>query len=183
MAQLSREQMLAVGGLGALLLVATLAVAATLQMRADALENLTERHERLEQLEARVRSAVDPRRQNRAVAAPAPAWLDAPTSGLATAVFQAYLAQRVTDQHAVLVSSAVAAADRDDKGEAIRLQITLNARLSALQALLYQLESGVPYVFVDALSIQPGSSGERAVADPLLKVNLTVHALWHRGTA
>jgi general secretion pathway protein M len=52
-----------------------------------------------------------------------------------------------------------------------------------LQALLYRLEGGAPYVFVDALSMQPGGSGERAAADPALRVNLTLHAYWRRGNA
>lgn len=183
MLKLNREQALAVGGLCALLLVCTIAIVSTLQMRAEALASLAERRDQLASLQARTRSVSDPRRQTRASAAPAVAFVDAPTSGLATAQFQAYLSQLVTDQHAVLVSSGVPPADRDDKTDAIRLQIALNATLPALQTLLYRLEAGTPYVFVDALSMQPGGSGERAVADPVLRVNLTLHAFWHRGAA
>jgi general secretion pathway protein M len=184
MIKLNREQIFAVSGLGALVLVCALIVAGALQMRAEALGNLAANRDRLESLEAHTRAAANPRRQAVIHAAPALAFVDAPTSGLATAQFQAYLSQLVTDQHAVLVSSGVPSADRDDKSDAIRLQIVLNATLPALQALLYRLESSAPYVFVDALSAQPGSSGERgAVADPVLRVSLTLHALWHRGAA
>ncbi len=56
-------------------------------------------------LEVRTRSVADRREQTRVSAAPALAFLDAPTSGLAMAQFQAYLSQLVTDQRAVLVSS------------------------------------------------------------------------------
>jgi general secretion pathway protein M len=182
MPKLSQQQVFAVSGLCALLLVCALVVAGSLRMRSDALADLAERRDRLQGLEARTRSVVDPRRQVRSSAAPAVAFLDAPTSGLATAQFQAYLSQLVADQHAILVSSGVPSANRDDKSDAIALQIALNATLPALQALLYRLESGVPYVFVDALSMQPGGSGERAAADPVLKVNLTLHAFWRRGT-
>lgn len=181
--RLDREQIFAVGGFCALVLVCVLVVVVTLQARAEAVGNLVEQRHRLKSLEARTGSGTDRRQQTRAAAAPALAFLDAPTSGLATAQFQAYLSQIVTEQRAVLVSSGVAPADRDDKSDAIRLQITLNATIPALQRLLYRLESGAPYVFVDALAMQPAGSGERAVADPVLKVNLTLHAFWRRRAA
>jgi general secretion pathway protein M len=179
----SREQVFAVGGFCALVIVCAVAVVGALQTRADALQALADRRDQLASLQARSGSVANRSRQTRPSAAPALAFLDAPTSGLATAQFQAYLSQLLTDQHAVLVSSGVPPADRDDKGDAIRLQITLNATLPNLQSLLYRLESGAPYVFVDALLVQPSGSGERATADPVLKVNLSVRAFWRRKTA
>jgi len=183
--KIDREQAFAVGGFCALLLVCGFALVVTLQARAEAVGNLAEQRDRLKALEIRTRSVADRREQTRVSAAPALAFLDAPTSGLAAAQFQAYLAQVASEQRAVLVSSGVPPTERDDKSDVIRLQITLNATLPALQTLLYRLESGAPYVFVDALTMQPGSSsGERAVAaDPVLKVNLTLHAFWRRKTA
>jgi general secretion pathway protein M len=174
--KLGREQLVALGGLCALFLACALTIVIALQFRADALDNLARQQDQLASVQARARTAVDRRSQTQIRAAPALAFLDAPSNGLATAQFQAYLSQIVTDQHAVLVSSGVRPADRDDKSDAIRLQISLNATLPALQALLYRLEAGTPYVFVDALSMQPGGSGERGGADPVLKVNLTLHA-------
>ncbi|MCA6120310.1 hypothetical protein J6500_00100 [Bradyrhizobium sp. WSM 1704] len=180
---IDRDQVFAVGALCALLMIAAVTVAGALQARSGALQHLAELRDQLAALETRSRPAATNRRaQIRNLPAPAIAFLDAPTSGLATAQFQAYLSDLVAGQHAVLVSSGVPA-DRDDKSDAIKLQISLNATLSALQALLYRLESGTPYVFVDALLMQPGGSGERAAADPMLKVNLTVHAFWRRKTA
>ena len=53
--------------------------------------------------------------------------------------------------------------------------------LEALQRMLYQLESGTPYVFVDSLSVQiPGTGAQRAVEDPLLRVTLGLRAIWQR---
>lgn len=182
MPKLSREQAFAAGGFCGLLIVCALVVAGALQTRAEAVGKLADGRERLENLEARTRSVADRRRRIGNSSAPALAFLDAPTSGLATAQFQSYLSQIVTDQQGVLVSSGIPSNDRDDKSDAIRLQIALNATLPALQALLYRLESGAPYVFVDALLMQPSGSGERASADPVLKVNLTLHAFWRRRT-
>ena len=62
-------------------------------------------------------------------------------------------------------------------------EFALNATLPALQNLLYRLESGVPYIFVDTLSMQTGTSGERAMANPVLKVTLNLHAFWRRAKA
>jgi hypothetical protein len=63
------------------------------------------------------------------------------------------------------------------------LQATLDADLASLQALLYQLESGTPYVFVDSLNIQiPGTNAQHAVEDPLLRVTLGLRAVWRRET-
>lgn len=182
MMNLNREQTFAVGGLGALLIICMFAIVWTLQLRATSLGELAERRDQLQSLEARMRSTTNPRRQLKNPGAPALAFLNAPTSGLATAQFQAYLSQLIVDQHAVLVSSGVPAADRDkDKSDAIRLQIALNATLPALQGLLYRLESGTPYVLVEGLSMQPSSSGERTAANPVLRINLTLQAFWHHG--
>ncbi|WP_159450479.1 type II secretion system protein GspM [Bradyrhizobium mercantei] len=178
----NREQVFAVGGFCALLLICAVAIIGALQTRANALQHLAEQHDRLAALEAHSRPAANKRARAQRLAAPATAFLDASTSGLATAQLQAYLSELVTSQHAVLVSSGVPA-DRDDKSDAIKLQISLNATLAALQTLLYRLESGAPYVFVDALLVQPGGSTERTAGDPVLKVNLTVHAFWRRRTA
>ena len=54
----------------------------------------------------------------------------------------------------------------------------------ALQAILYRLESGTPYVFVEALAIQPaGAAGARPPEDPLLRATLSVRAFWRRGSS
>jgi general secretion pathway protein M len=82
------------------------------------------------------------------------------------------------------VSSGGEAAKPDDVPDTIRLQITLDADLKALRAVLYWLESGTPYVFVDALTIQPlGSVSGRAVEDPSLRTTLSLRALWRRSTS
>src|SRR6516164_7421085 len=90
--------------------------------------------------------------------APPTAFLEAPTQGIASAKLQAYLAQLADAQHAGLLSSGGEAAKRDEPPDTIRLQATLEMNLKALQAMLYQLESGTPYVFVDALTVQPAST-------------------------
>jgi general secretion pathway protein L len=46
------------------------------------------------------------------------------------------------------------------------------------------LESGTPYVFVDALTVQPaGAVAGRAVEDTLLRTTLSLRAFWRRGAS
>jgi general secretion pathway protein M len=181
--KLDREQMLSVGALATLLLVCMGLMGLSLQMRASAAQELTERHELFSRLDARAKARRDARAQSGA-AAPAAAFLDAPTQGLAVAQLQAHLAQMADTHRSVLVSSGVEPAKREDPPDSIRLQATLEMSLQALQAFLYHLESGTPYVFVEQLAVQlAGTASQRTVEDPLLRVTLGLRANWRRGTA
>jgi general secretion pathway protein M len=178
MPKLDREQAISVAALALLLLLCVSVLGLLLQARSDAVREASERREILSRLEAKLRTV-----SNRPTAvAPPTAFLDASTQGLASAQLQSYLAQLADDQHASLVSSGGEAAKRDDAPDTIRLQATLDMNLKALRAFLYQLESGTPYVFVDALTVQPaGAVAGRVVEDPLLRTTLSLRAFWRRG--
>ena len=70
---------------------------------------------------------------------------------------------------------------REDSPDSVRIQVTLDIPQTALQGLLYTLESRTPYVFVDSLTLQP--STQRAGPDPMLRLTLSLHALWRRESA
>src|SRR5262249_30696666 len=116
---LSREQLAAIGALGLLLLVCAIVTITTLQGWVDAAQTLSEQRDQLASLQARAGGVASHSRAQINVAPP-PAFLDATTSGLATAQFQAYLSQMIADQRAMLVSSGIQPAERDDKNDAIR---------------------------------------------------------------
>jgi len=180
--KLDREQILSVGALAALLLICTVMTGLSLQMRSNAAQELAERHELVSRLEARAKARSDARA--RPGSAPAAAFLAAPTEGLAVAQLQAHLAQMADIHRSVLVSSGIEPAKREDPPDSIRLQATLEMSLQALQAFLYQVESGTPYVFVEQLAVQlAGTASQRIVEDPLLRVTLGLRANWRRGTA
>jgi general secretion pathway protein M len=182
MIKLDREQIVSVGALAALLLVCSGLMGLALQMRSGAAQELAERREVLSRLEVRAKARSDARAQPGS--APAAAFLDAPTQGLAVAALQAHLVQMADIHHAVLVSSGVEPARREDSSDSIRLQATLEMSLRAMQGFLYQLESGTPYVFVEQLAVQlAGTASQRAVEDPLLRVTLGLRANWRRGAA
>jgi len=66
--------------------------------------------------------------------------------------------------------------------DAIRVQATLEISLNALQKLLYEIETGTPYLTVDSLAIQPSSvSVEQESPQASLRVTLTLRGLWRRG--
>jgi len=175
MPRLDREQAISVAGFVLLLLALLSVMGMSLQSRSDAVRESSERREMLSRLEARLRAIA-----SRPTAAPPAAFLDASTSGLASAQLQSYLGQLAGDGN--LVSSGGEAAKRDDAPDTVRVQATLDMNLQSLRAVLYQLESGTPYVFVDALAVQPiNATAGRAVEDPLLRTTLSLRALWRRG--
>jgi general secretion pathway protein M len=177
--KLDREQSISVAVFALLLLACVLAVGSSLQARSDAVREASERSEMLSRLEGRMRTVAN----KPTAAAPPAAFLDASTQGLASAQLQSYLSRLADDRRASLVSTGGETTKRDDPPDTIRLQAVLDMDLKALRAFLYQLESGTPYVFVDALTVQPvGASAGRAVEDPLLRVNLGLRAFWRRGT-
>jgi general secretion pathway protein M len=178
MPRLDREQAISVAVLVLLFLVSVSLMGMSLQARSDAARESSERREMLSRLEARLRANAG----RPTAAAPSAAFLDASTPSLASAQLQSYLGQLAGDQHASLVSSGGETTKRDDAPDTIRLQATLDMNLQSLRAVLYQLESGTPYVFVDALAVQPiNATAGRAVEDPLLRATLSLRALWRRG--
>jgi general secretion pathway protein M len=176
---LNREQFISVTAFATLVLICIVTIGILFEARAVALRELTERRDGLERLEARVRQNAG----RPIAAAPPAAFIEAPTQGLASAALQAHLAQLAETQHAGLVLSGEEAAKREDTPDTIRLQATLDMNMTALRTLLYRLESGTPYVFVDALAVQPASAAAGRVAeDPLLRATLSYRALWRKGT-
>jgi hypothetical protein len=175
--KLDREQAISIAALALLLLACACALELSVQARSDAVEEFTERSETLSRLEASSRTKTP------AVAAPPAAFLDAPTQGLAGAQLQAYLAQVADAQQTGLISSGLEPAKREDASDTIRLQATMDVSLKALQAMLYQLETGTPYIIVEALTVQPaGATAGQPAEDPLLRATLGLRAFWRWGT-
>lgn len=176
----NREELLSVGTLGVLLVACATVVGFALQARFDAAHEFDIRSAQLSQLEAHVRARNEGRPKSGAVA-PAAAFLSAPTQGLAGAQLQAYVQQLADAQRASVISSGIEPTRHEDRPDSIRLQATVDMNLQALQTILYQLESGTPYVFVDSLNVQlPGSRAQRAVEDPLLRIAFGLRAVWRR---
>jgi hypothetical protein len=112
--------------------------------------------------------------------APAAAFVDAPTLGLASAALEAHITQ-LAGHHATLVSFAVQSNSAADAADAVRIEASLDINQSALQSLLYELESGTPYVFIESMTVRPAAaSAQSSAADPALRATLGLRALWRR---
>jgi hypothetical protein len=173
-----RETLISVGLLGVLLVVCASVVGFSLQVRLDAVHAFATQSELLARLEAHSRARKEAGLSSGGIA-PATAFLPASAKGLASARLQAYL-QRIADaHHAVLNSSGIEPSGQDDQSDSIRIQATLDTSLLSLQALLYQLESGTPYVFVQSLNVElHDANSQRRIEDPLLRVTLELRAIW-----
>jgi general secretion pathway protein M len=181
--RLDREQAISVGVLAALAVACMAAVGVSLQAWSDAAQERDDRRSQLTRLEARAKARNDARARSGA-SAPAAAFLDAATQGLAVAELQAHLLQLADAHHCLVISSGMEPTKREDGAEQIRLQATVEASSQSLQTFLYQLESGTPYVFVDALTVQlTGAASQRTADDPLLRVTFGLRAIWRRGAA
>lgn len=183
MRKLTLQQGVALGVLGLVLLACAGVTAWSMQARADAVDELAERQERLARLEAGMRPKANGHGPAKAGSAPASAFLDAATSGLAGASLQAYVAH-LAGHHATLVSFAVQPADKADAADSVRVEASMDIGLRALQTLLYELESGTPYVFVESMTVRPAAAVTAAAAkDAPLRVVLGLRALWRRNPA
>jgi general secretion pathway protein M len=178
----NREQAIAVAALGLLLVGCVTGVALSLQSRLDAVQDLSEKQDLLARLEARAKSRPDLHGPAKAATAPVEAFLDASTAGLASADLQAYVA-RLADEHATLVSFGAQPGASEDAADVVRIEASLDITLRELQVLLYELESGTPYVFVELMTIRTTGPAAEGGEDPQLRVTLGLRALWRRRAA
>jgi len=181
--KLDREQVIALAGLVLLVVACTVAPIWVLMDRSEALQELADGQEMLDRLEAaHQRTSGGPgTREHHVSVAPAGAFLTAATSGLASAQLEAYLSRAMLGQQANLISSNAKQADRADAPDIVRVQVSLEVPYDSLQPLLYKLETGTPYIFIEAMSVQPsGATTQRLTYASAMKVTLTLRAMWHR---
>jgi general secretion pathway protein M len=178
--KLNREQGVAIGVLGLFILLCIGAGAWALVARSDAAWELSQRQDLLSRLETAARGKARGGGPSVRASAPASAFLDAPTLGLASAMLEEHITH-LADQHATLVSFAVQSAGGADSGDAVRIEASMDINLRELQTLLYELESGAPYVFVDSITVRPvsGAAQSDAAAAPL-RTMIGLRGLWRR---
>jgi general secretion pathway protein M len=179
---LTRQQLAALGALCGVVLLCLFSMAYSLSTRADAAEELAERRATVARL-ARGTAPGGQAGPAKVMAAPPAALIEAPTQGQAGAQLQSYFSRLALEQNATVASSGVEAPTAEAP-EAIRVQATLEIPLSALQQLLYKLETGTPYLTVDTLSIQPPpAASQQGLQEGPLRVTLMLRGQWRRGAA
>lgn len=108
--------------------------------------------------------------------------LKATTPTLAAAELQGLVTKIVADHQGKLITSqAIAAKDegKPGQGRKVALSVQLSASAVPLQMILYTIETGEPYLFVDQLSVRANQGrGFRMVpgVQPEFHVQMTVHA-------
>lgn len=176
----SRKRSLALLVLAGFFLSVAIPPVLALKARSGAAETLAETQAQLDHLlGAERRAAVKADGKGHRSEARAEAFLDAQTPGLATAQLEAQVAKVATSLHASLVSSGAQQPDRADGPDTIRVQANIELDYDALPALLYKLESGEPYIFVESLTLRPVSaSSSRNAQNALMRASFGLKALW-----
>ncbi len=106
-------------------------------------------------------------------------FLDGPTITVAGAGLQERLGTAVAKAGGALISSQVELDGPDAKAGFINLTANLELGQTALQPMLYDIEAGMPYLFVEKLSIQsPESFGEPETGR--MRVTIGVAGQWRR---
>jgi general secretion pathway protein M len=179
MMKLSRQEIIAIVALVAVLVVGVVTPIVTVTAHTDAAQSLAEDETILQSFERAHLHAKHAKAAWQPTVAPMTAFLEAPTSGLASAQVEAYLTRLVAIHDASLISSSVLLGGRGDAANAIRIQATIDISYDDLQGLLFGLETGAPYVFVDALTVQTASNSEART----MHATLTLRALWRRSSS
>jgi general secretion pathway protein M len=109
-------------------------------------------------------------------AAPQQFYLAGATDALAAAELQASLQSLVAANAGQLRSIQVLPAGETDGFRRVALRVELSAPLAGLYPLLYRLETGTPYLVIEAIDIDgpPEAPGAKPAAAPMLNASFVV---------
>jgi general secretion pathway protein M len=99
--------------------------------------------------------------------------LEGATVTIAGANLLQHLATAITAAEGSLLSSELDATQSDPKDNLLKATTTFEIKQSALQKVLYDLEAGVPFLFVDQLAVTPTADDARK-----LRVVMRVAGFW-----
>jgi general secretion pathway protein M len=108
-------------------------------------------------------------------------FLEGPTVTIAGAALQQRVVAAVNDAGGNVLSSQVDLQDSQTKLGYVSLSASCEIEQSGLQQLLYDLESGMPFLFIDQLVVQVPQSGSAIGADKgsaRLRVQIDVSGQW-----
>lgn len=132
--------------------------------------------QRLADLDARARAKASNGAADAATSAGSP-FLEAPTVTLAGAALQQRIESAVAKAGGVLLSEQVDLDGANAKDGFINLTANLEIAQPALQPLLYDLEAGMPYLFIETLDAQsPLAFGE--AEDGRMRVTIALTGKW-----
>jgi len=91
---------------------------------------------------------------------------------LAAATLQDRLKRIVANSRSGLKSVQVLPTDADGDKRQIRVDVMINTEISRLKDILYQIETGAPYLFVDEINIRQGMGGPHSSIRQASRVDL-----------
>jgi general secretion pathway protein M len=108
-------------------------------------------------------------------------FLEGPTLTVAGAALQQRVAAAIKEAGGSVLSLQIELQTPDAKPGSISLSASCEVDQAMVQQLLYDLESGLPFLFVDQFQVQAPSASEGSGADQQgarLKVQIDVSGLW-----
>jgi general secretion pathway protein M len=125
--------------------------------------------------------------QQEEMAARSEAYLGGQSDALAAAALQDQVRRAIERAGGELRSTQILPARAAENAAGVRrasLRLQLGVDIEGLETLLYQLEAGEPYLFIDQITIREGRvrRGRADVApDPTLDVSLEIYGYWRSG--
>lgn len=105
-------------------------------------------------------------------------FLEGPTVTVAGAALLQRVGRAVAKVGGSIQSSQVDLTGATSNDRRVALMVSCELDQPALQALLYDLESGMPFLFVDQLDVQMPNAGSEAIDERRLRVFLSISGLW-----
>jgi general secretion pathway protein M len=131
--------------------------------------------ERAQQLNDRAKSSANAPVVGAADKAKSP-FLEGETAALAGARLQQYIKRLVADAGGTLSSSEINLNNSEPKNRFLSLTVSTEVTQPALQSLLYTLEAGMPYIFVDSFEAQAPESVD--ASNGRMRVTMNVSGQW-----
>jgi general secretion pathway protein M len=148
----------------------------------DELRNAESRYAELGREAPEVQKQLETLRRESAATA---GYLEGQNETFIAAALQDRLKTAVTQTGGQLRSTQVLSSAENTKSRRIAVRGSMSLTLAALQRVLYELESGSPYLFVDNLVVRPAvnpRAGGQADPDGLLEVSFDIYG-YIRGNA
>lgn len=172
-----------IGALALFLVLPVLALALIVSnvVRLDETDGLIARQEQLlRQLDARL-ARVDG--GDKALGDTTPLYLPAASAPLAGAALQQKLVAAVEAASGRVIETQSVEETEPDAEDDVRLRITLDVDNEGLRTLMHQLETGLPLMMLDTVSVrQLPSQGDDVGDNPMLRVDLVVRSYWKAAT-
>jgi general secretion pathway protein M len=109
-------------------------------------------------------------------------FLEATTLTIAGAELQKHITALVQASGGNVLSSQVDLQQAEGSSEHVGLTITVEVDQSAVQKLLYDIEAGMPLLFIDRLQIQPVQAQGGDSSGARLRAQLTISGQWQQVT-